>query len=985
MRPATALQRLASRLGQVAPQQRPGLTPRVLPAALSRPFRSSLESSSRSSSSVAAAAGASPESAAAEDATAGAGDASRIIETELRLEAERSYLSYAMSVIVGRALPDVRDGLKPVHRRILYAMHELGLQHNKPFRKCARVVGEVLGKFHPHGDTAVYDALVRLAQDFSMRLQLVDGHGNFGSLDDDPPAAMRYTECRLQAAASAMLLADLEADTVDFAPNFDASVDEPTVLPARLPNLLINGTSGIAVGIATKIPPHNMGEVVAGLKALIRNPGITVRQLMQYIPAPDFPTGGEIILTDAVRQAYEEGRGGVLVRAKMHIEDGGGTAEGGRRRAKRSSGGGSPAKPLVVITELPYQTNKASLVEQIARLVDAGTLTGVSDVRDESDRDGVRVVVEVKRGGNAELLLNQLLKHTAVQTRFSANMVALVGSQPRTLTLKDFLQHFLDFRCEVVERRAQHELSRAQQRLHLVDGFLAAMHDMDAVVAAIRQAPDGHAASAALQGEPFGLSREQAEGVLGMTLRRLTSLEEGKLKEEQEQLRAKIADLRDLLSKRERILQVVEQEADELVAKFGTPRRTAIITDGEVELRHEDVIPNAPSLVVYSRRGYIKRMRADTFGVQKRGGKGKTGARLKDDDSLDEVVYVNDHDHLLFFTAEGRAYSVRAYDVPEGGRTSVGTAIAQVLPIPKSARIAAMVPVSDFGAALGSAERDVVMLTRQGQIKRTALKQFASINRSGLAAMGVREGDSLQFVGLCSPTDSCLIAASNGYAHHFRVEILRRMGRTAAGTRSMTLSEGAEIVGMALLPAGIAPEGSIDEDDLLEEGPEEEPSEAMPAGSLAGGSSSGGSGGGEPTAPCLLLVTRQGLGKRCLISDFPIRSSRTGKGVRGLRLNAGDRLAAVQVVGSVTPLGDAGAADASRSGSDSDDGRSARSGSSGGGAAAAHCDVLLSTQQGQLVRVPMRGINIVGRQAKGLRLVKVREGDEVVAATMLSK
>ncbi|PRW61571.1 DNA gyrase subunit A [Chlorella sorokiniana] len=970
MTPAAALHRLAARLGQrplpVRTWAPASGAARVLPAAGRWYSEASGKSSRKQPVQVAA-------SAAVEEEAGGNGS-ERIIETELRLEAERSYLSYAMSVIVGRALPDVRDGLKPVHRRILFAMHELGLQHSKPFRKCARVVGEVLGKFHPHGDTAVYDALVRLAQDFSMRVQLVDGHGNFGSLDDDPPAAMRYTECRLQSVASAMLLADLEAATVDWVPNFDASVDEPSVLPARLPNLLINGSSGIAVGIATKIPPHNMGEVVAGLKALIRNPDITVRQLMQHLPAPDFPTGGEILLSDGVRAAYEEGKGGIQVRAKMHIEDGSTTA-GKRGKGKKSSGRAD--KPLVVITELPYQTNKASLVEQIARLVDAGTLSGVSDVRDESDRDGTRVVVELKRGGNAELVLNQLVKHTAVSTRFSANMVALVGAQPRTLNLKDFLQHFLDFRCEVVERRARHELGRAQQRLHLVDGFLSAMSHLDAVVQAIRAAPDAASASAALQSAPFDLSKEQAEGVLGLTLRRLTSLEAAKLQEEQATLQAKIADLQDLLSKRDRILQVVEQEADELVAKYGTPRRTAIVADGEVELRQEDIIPNTPSLVVYSRRGYIKRMRADAFDVQRLGGKGKTGARLKDDDSLDEVAFVSDHDHLLFFTSEGRAYCLRAFDVPEGSRTSIGTAFTQVLKgLNKSTRIAAVIPVSDFGAEPGSsaADRDLVLMSRKGLIKRVPLKQFASINRNGLAAMGVKEDDALQFVGLCSPTDSVLVAASNGQILHFAANKLRQMGRTAAGVQTMRLTDDAEIVAMSILPLGIVPEGSIDEEE------EEGSAAAVSSGSASPAEEEEGATAAVAAAgPCLLLVSAQGLGKRTPISEFRLVSGRQGKGFRGMRLNTGDRLAAVQVVGF-----DPAAAAAAGSSSDEED-REDRSNSDRRSSKAKEPDVLLSTQQGQLVRVPLSSISVYSRGAKGRRVLKVREGDEVIAATVLSK
>uniref|UniRef100_A0A1D2AGK7 DNA topoisomerase (ATP-hydrolyzing) n=1 Tax=Auxenochlorella protothecoides TaxID=3075 RepID=A0A1D2AGK7_AUXPR len=906
--------------------------------------------------------------------------ANRIIETELVAEAEKSYLSYAMSVIVGRALPDVRDGLKPVHRRILFAMHELGMTQGKPFRKCARVVGEVLGKFHPHGDTAVYDALVRMSQPFAMQSPLVDGHGNFGSLDDDPPAAMRYTECRLQAYTGAALLADLEAETVDFVPNFDGSVPEPTVLPARLPNLLVNGSSGIAVGIATKIPSHNMREVVAGLRALARNPRISTAALMRHIPAPDFPTGGEILLSPAMADTYAMGRGTFTVRAKLRIEDAAKAPTAGRRAGARHAGSGRAA---VVLEELPYQTNKAALVEQIARLVDAGTLIGVSDVRDESDRDGMRVVVEVKRGFEPVLVVNQLYKHTAVQGRFSCNMVALVGSMPRTLGLRAFLQEWLDFRATVVAARARAALGRARRRLHLVDGFLLALRDIEGVVRSVRDAADGPAAAAALVAR-HGLSREQADGVLGLALRRLTSLESGNLEEEAASLRARVAELEALLASQDKVLDVVVAEAEEIAEKFGRPRRTALVSEdpgSSGDLQTEDVTPNAPSLIVYSRRGYIKRMRTDAFSVQRLRGRGKRTTGLRDDDSVEDVVAVNDHDRLLLFTAAGKMHALRAYEVPEASRTSGGTAIkslfprigvlAAVLPLPGE-------PVAVPGGNSSSAEDadadppppndDVVLLTSKGLAKRVPLARFGRMSRHGKLAMGLTEGDSVRFVCTAGDTDSILLAASTGYVIHFRTSLLRPSSRGAGGVKTMLLRGDAHLVGMGVLPCGVAAE-----EETEANGPEEEAEASSGEEEYEGEDDEEGPAAAaeETPGPWLLLLTRRGLGKRVALADFRLQG-RVGRGLKAIKLNPGDALAAAVVVG-----GEGGGAVAiDRDGSV--DGAEAESGDC--------TDVLVSTENGLSVRLALGDIRVLGRAGtKGHRVLKVQPGDAVASATLVGR
>ncbi len=712
-----------------------------------------------------------------------------------------------MSVIVGRALPDVRDGLKPVHRRILFAMEELGLQPNKPFRKCARVVGEVLGKYHPHGDTAVYDALVRMAQDFSMRVPLVDGHGNFGSLDDDPAAAMRYTECRLQPFASLSLLADLGSDTVDLLPNFDNSVMEPSVLPARVPNLLVNGSQGIAVGIATKIPPHNLLEVMDGLKALIENPKISIQELMKYIPGPDFPTGGEILKNDGLRDAYKTGKGSILVRAKMHIEE---------TTKKRT---------LIVISELPYQTNKASLVEQIANLVDEGKLTGISDIRDESDRSGMRVVIEIKqRGPTPELIMNQLQKHTCIQSRFSCNMIALVNGLPKNLTLKDFLREFLIFREEVIEKRSLFEKEKAAKRLHLLEGYLIGIENLEPVMEIIKKSKSINVAKVELK-TLFSLSSEQAEGLLGMTLRRFTSFEKEKIIREKQELEQKIAELEELLSHQDKIHDLILREGFEVAEKYGTKRRTEIVQNAQIELKEIDVIPNNPCIIVHSSKGYIKRMSPNTFSVQGLRGTGVAGTRLRDDESMEDLIFAMDHDNLLFFTREGHVHSLPAYSIPSASRTASGTAITQLIKVSKASNIAAVLPVTS-----STKETDVVMLTENGQIKRTALDNFVSMSSRGLIAMKLKKSDSLKFVSLSTEADDVLLTSSHGFALRFPVTACPKLSTSAIGckvrklflfsshmatnyqlfcTQTMDIGTGT-FVGMIILPPGTP--GSTDSD-----------------------------------------------------------------------------------------------------------------------------------------------------------------------------
>ncbi|MFM8293618.1 MAG: DNA topoisomerase (ATP-hydrolyzing) subunit A, partial [Microcystaceae cyanobacterium] len=637
----------------------------------------------------------------------------RIIPTDLRNEMSRSYLEYAMSVIVGRALPDARDGLKPVHRRILYAMYELGLTPDRPFRKCARVVGEVLGKYHPHGDTAVYDALVRMAQNFSMRDPLINGHGNFGSVDNDPPAAMRYTECRLQSLATNSLLRDIEADTVDFIDNFDGSQQEPTVLPSRLPQLLLNGSSGIAVGMATNIPPHNLGELIDGTVALVQNPALENGELMRYIPGPDFPTGAQILGRSGIRDAYYSGRGSITMRGVCNIE----TVEARGRQDREA----------IIVTQLPYQTNKAALIERIAELVNDKKIEGIADIRDESDRDGMRIVIELKRDAYPRVVLNNLYKQTPLQANFGANMLALVNGEPQLLTLKDFLRVFIEFRVETITRRTRYELRKAEERDHLLQGLLIALENLDAVIRLIRGAADTATAKTVLV-EEFGLSEVQADAILQMQLRRLTALEAEKIQAEHEELQVKIADLNDILARRERIDAIIVEELTQIKNLHASPRRTEIVQD-DGEIVDRDLIANEQAIILLTEQGYIKRMPANTFGTQNRATRGKAAAKIKEDDGVEHFISCCDHDQILFFSDRGVVYSLNAYQIPVASRTARGMPIVQMLPIPKDEKITSLAAVSEF-----SEDSYFIMLTHQGFIKKTALSAFSNIRANGLIA-----------------------------------------------------------------------------------------------------------------------------------------------------------------------------------------------------------------------------------------------------------
>jgi len=793
----------------------------------------------------------------------GNGD-SRIIQTDLRNEMSRSYLEYAMSVIVGRALPDARDGLKPVHRRILYAMYELGLTSDRPYRKCARVVGEVLGKYHPHGDTAVYDALVRMAQDFNMRMPLVNGHGNFGSVDGDPPAAMRYTESRLQALTTDSLLDDIEAETVDFADNFDGSQQEPTVMPARIPQLLLNGSTGIAVGMATNIPPHNLTELIDGTLALIANPDIDDLQLMAIIPGPDFPTGGQILGRKGIRETYTTGRGSVTMRGVASIE----TVE-----VK-----GRPDRDAVIITELPFQTNKASLIERIAELVNDKKLEGIADIRDESDRDGMRIVIELRRDAYPQVVLNNLFKLTPLQNNFSAYMLALVKSEPVLLTLRKMLQVFLDFRVQTIERRTRYFLRKAEERDHILLGLLLALDQLDPIIALIRAASDAATARLQLQ-ERHGLSEIQADAILQMQLRRLTALEADKIRLEHEDLVTKIADYKDILANRERVLTIITEELGAIRTRYLSPRRTEIL-DLEGGLEDIDLIANDRSVVLLTENGYLKRMPVSEFEATSRGTRGKAGTKTQGEEAVRLFISCNDHDNLLLFSDRGVVYTVPAYRVPICSRAAKGTPIVQMLPIPREEQITSLLAVSEF-----TDEGVLVMLTSGGTIKRTRLSAFANIRSNGLIAIDLVLGDALTWVRLALPGDSILIGSRNGMTIHFRLndEELRPLGRTARGVRAMNLRPGDQLVSMDVLPAEladrVASSAAASTDD--EDGDEPDSDETAPS-----------------EGPWVLVASASGLGKRVPVDQFRLQK-RAGMGLRAIKFrHKDDVLVGLKVLGA---------------------------------------------------------------------------------------
>ena len=781
----------------------------------------------------------------------------RIIQTDLRIEMSRSYLEYAMSVIVGRALPDARDGLKPVHRRILYAMYELGLTSDRPYRKCARVVGEVLGKYHPHGDTAVYDALVRMAQDFSMQMPLIDGHGNFGSVDNDPPAAMRYTESRLQSLTTDSLLEDIEAETVDYADNFDGSQQEPMVLPARIPQLLLNGSSGIAVGMATNIPPHNLSELIDGLQALISNPELSDSELMTLIPGPDFPTGGQILGRSGIRETYLTGRGSVTMRGVANIE----TIEH-PVRADRDA---------VIITELPYQTNKAALIERIAEMVNDKKLEGISDIRDESDRDGMRIVVELRRDAYPQVVLNNLFKLTPLQSNFSAHMLALVNGEPVLLTLRKMLQVFLDFRVDTVERRTRYFLRKAEERDHILLGLLLALDQLDPIIALIRAASDTATARQQLQ-EHHGLTEIQADAILQMQLRRLTALEADKIRLEHEDLVTKITNYKDILGRRERVFGLIEDELTKLREKHCLPRRTEILDLGG-GLEDIDLIANERSVGLLTETGYLKRMPVSEFEATSRGTRGKAGTRSQGEEAVKLFISCNDHDTLLLFSDRGVSYALPAYRVPQCSRTAKGTPVVQLLPIPREEAITSLLSVISFDD-----DTHLLMLTKGGFIKRTSLSAFSKIRSNGLIAIGLEEGDALTWVRLAVPGDSVLIASRAGMTIHFRLcdEELRPLGRTARGVRAMNLRGGDSLVSMDVWPVELA--------DQVAKSLEDDQDESGETVVVSDG-------------PWVLVASASGLGKRVPVNQFRLQK-RAGMGLRAIKFRReGDELVGLRVLG----------------------------------------------------------------------------------------
>jgi DNA gyrase subunit A len=774
-------------------------------------------------------------------------------------------------------------------------------------------VGEVLGKYHPHGDTAVYDALVRMAQEFSMRSPLIDGHGNFGSVDNDPPAAMRYTECRLRPISTDALLRDIESETVDFLDNFDGSQQEPTVLPARVPQLLLNGSSGIAVGMATNIPPHNLGELIDGLVALIHNPDITDTELIRYIPGPDFPTGGQILGTSGIREAFTTGRGSITMRGVAQIE----TIE---HR-------GRPDREAIIITELPYQTNKAAMIEKIAEMVNEKRLEGISDIRDESDRDGMRIVIELKRDAYPRVVLNNLYKQTPLQMNFGANMLALVRNEPQLLTLKQFLDVFLDFRIETIIRRTQYELRKAEERDHLLQGLLIALNNLDAIIELIRNAADAPTAKAELM-EVYGLSEPQADAILQMQLRRLTALEAEKIQAEHEELQARITDLRDILANRSRILEIIETEVTQLKTTHATPRRT-VIEQLEGELGDIDLIANEKAVILLTEQGYIKRMPVNDFAAQARATRGKAGARMKEDDGVEHFLTCCDHDSVLFFSDRGVVYCLRAYQIPATSRTARGVPIVQLLPIPHDEKITSIVPVSEF-----TNHEYLVMLTRKGYIKKTALDAFSNIRANGLIAISLEEGDQLRWVQRATEGDSIIIGSRQGMAIHFKAdnEQLRPLGRATRGVKAMKLRAKDELISMDILPgqvvASLAPVSETEPEEDTEDVNTEELVETAGQG------------------PWVLVVTMGGYGKRVPVSQFRLQN-RAGMGILATKFRlAKDQLAALRIVNEGEEL-------------------------------------MMITSRGIIIRQAINAISPQSRMATGVRVQRLDEDDAIAAVALV--
>ncbi|WP_078593319.1 DNA gyrase subunit A [Evansella clarkii] len=733
-------------------------------------------------------------------------DNPRVKEINISQEMKTSFMDYAMSVIVSRALPDVRDGLKPVHRRILYAMNELGITADKSFKKSARIVGEVIGKYHPHGDSAVYETMVRMAQDFSYRYMLVNGHGNFGSVDGDAAAAMRYTEAKM-SKISMELVRDINKDTINYQENYDGSESEPVVLPARFPNLLVNGTSGIAVGMATNIPPHHLGEVIDGVLALSRNPDITISELMEYIPGPDFPTGAEIVGISGIRRAYETGKGSILIRANAIIEEKNG-------------------KPRIIVNEIPYQVNKARLIEKIAELVRDKKIDGITDLRDESDRTGMRIVIELRRDVNANVLLNNLYKQTALQTSFGINMLALVNGHPKVLTLKEVLYHYLNHQREVIRRRTEFELKKAEARAHILEGLRIALDHIDEIIALIRGSETTDIARQGLI-ERFELSHDQAQAILDMRLQRLTGLERDKIEAEYKELVERIKELKAILADDEKVLEIIREELLDIKERYSDGRLTTISV-GEDSMEDEDLIPRQNVVITLSHNGYIKRLPLSTYRSQKRGGRGIQGMGTHEDDFVQHLFITNSHDHLLFFSNKGKVYRLKGYEIPELGRTAKGIPIINLLQIEKDEYISTVIPIKEFNE-----DQYLFFMTKYGITKRTSLQAFANIRRGGLFAINIREGDALHGVRLTDGDREMIAGTKKGMSIRFHESDVRLMGRTATGVKGISLQEDDEVVGM----------------DIIE------------------------------TDQDVLIVTDKGFGKRTPVEDYRVQT-RGGKGIK---------------------------------------------------------------------------------------------------------
>lgn len=796
----------------------------------------------------------------------------KVFPVYIEEEMQKSYIDYAMSVIVQRALPDVRDGLKPVHRRILYAMQEAGMASNKPYKKSARIVGEVLGKYHPHGDTSVYDAIVRLAQNFSTRYLMVDGHGNFGSVDGDSAAAMRYTEVRMAKVAEVML-EDIEKETVDFVPNYDESLKEPSVLPAKVPALLINGSAGIAVGMATNIPPHNLSEVVDGLIMLIDNSDIEIPELMTAIKGPDFPTGATILGTEGIRSAYTTGRGIVKIRAQAEIEP----MQKGKHR--------------IVVTEIPYQVNKARLIESIAQLVKDGVIEGITDLRDESDRRGMRIVVELRNDVVPDVILNQLYKHTKLQDSFGIIMLALVDGHPRVLNLKEILVHYLNHQKEVITRRTRYELGKAKDRAHILEGLKIALDNLDAVINTIRSSANADIAKTALV-EKFTLSLRQAQAILDMRLQRLTGLERKKIDDEYIDVMETIDWLESVLADEQKVLNIIKEDLLEMKKKFGDARRT-ILSHDTSSMDMEDLIAEEDIVITISHQGYIKRQTLDNFRNQKRGGVGKTGGSgKKNDDCAEHLFLSTTHHNILFFTNKGRVYRQKGYEIPEAGRTAKGTAIINLLPIEQGEKITAVIPVKEF-----KTEQYMFMATDKGTVKKTNLEDFNSARKVGLIAITLDENEQLIGVELTDGNSEIILATRNGIAIRFDEQDVRPMGRTAHGVRGIQLNYGDEVVAM---------------DSVTSENSE------------------------------VLTATEQGLGKRTSVSEYR-KQTRGGKGVINIKVN--EKTGIVIGMKVITP----------------------------------GQEIMMITAAGIIIRIDVEGISQFGRNAQGVKLMTLNDDDKVVS------